>query len=147
MVVYLDFDGTVVEHAYPATGMINPGGYQVISKLQQAGHRIILNTYRANIGPSALQPAITLLTVHSWMLSNNPNTPLLSLEGWESSKIPPAPWDPGQATLEGVLFIDDIALGTPLIPGTMNPNLPMVDWAAIDNQLDQFGFYSKNKIK
>ena len=49
MQIFLDFDGTVVEHYYPLIGAYNPGCKEVISKLQQAGHEVILNTYRVEI--------------------------------------------------------------------------------------------------
>ena len=42
--IYLDFDGTCVEHRYPEIGKYNFGAIEVIEKLQQAGHNIILNT-------------------------------------------------------------------------------------------------------
>ncbi|MEN9968378.1 MAG: hypothetical protein RIR94_552, partial [Bacteroidota bacterium] len=44
MTIYLDFDGTVVEHAYPQIGAPNPHALRVIGKLQAAGHQFILNT-------------------------------------------------------------------------------------------------------
>ena len=30
MIIYLDFDGTVVEHAYPENGELNPGSFETI---------------------------------------------------------------------------------------------------------------------
>ena len=48
MQIFLVFDGKVVEH-YPLIGAYNPCCKEVISKLQQAGHDEILNTYRVEI--------------------------------------------------------------------------------------------------
>ena len=33
MIIYLDFDGTVVEHAYPQIGANNPDALKVIRRL------------------------------------------------------------------------------------------------------------------
>ena len=49
MNIFLDFDGTVVEHKYPAIGKYNQGAFDVVKKLIDAGHNIILNTYRVAI--------------------------------------------------------------------------------------------------
>ena len=58
MLIYLDFDGTVVEHAYPEIGADNPKALKVIRRLQDAGHHIILNTYRADLNDGSLQEAL-----------------------------------------------------------------------------------------
>jgi len=57
MNIFLDFDGTVVEHKYPAIGKYNQGAFDVVKKLIDAGHNIILNTYRVEISKDAFYPA------------------------------------------------------------------------------------------
>ena len=57
MNIYLDFDGTVVEHDYPEIGKLNPGALEVIKKLQDAGHTIILNTMRVEFNDGTLEEA------------------------------------------------------------------------------------------
>ena len=42
----IDFDGTIVEDAYPKIGKPNPFAFETLKKLQQDGHRLILWTYR-----------------------------------------------------------------------------------------------------
>jgi hypothetical protein len=64
MYIILDFDGTVVEHKYPKIGRANPGAIGTILKLQKAGHRIILNTYRADCENGTLNHAIDYLRKH-----------------------------------------------------------------------------------
>ena len=58
MQIVLDFDGTVVEHYYPLIGAYNPSCKEVISKLQHAGHEVILNSYRVEIEDESLKQAL-----------------------------------------------------------------------------------------
>lgn len=39
--IYLDFDGTVVEHTYPAVGRENPFAMEVIKEIWWTGKRLI----------------------------------------------------------------------------------------------------------
>lgn len=47
--IAVDFDGTIVEHNYPAIGKEMLFAFATIKQLQKKGHKLILNTYR--IGP------------------------------------------------------------------------------------------------
>jgi len=47
MIIAVDFDGTIVEHRYPAIGRELPFAIETIKKLQQKQHQIILWTFRA----------------------------------------------------------------------------------------------------
>jgi len=42
----IDFDGTIVEDAYPKIGKPKLFAFETLKKLQQDGHRLILWTYR-----------------------------------------------------------------------------------------------------
>ena len=42
----IDFDGTIVEDAYPKVGKPKLFAFETLKKLQQNGHRLILWTYR-----------------------------------------------------------------------------------------------------
>lgn len=46
MRIAVDFDGTVVEHQYPRIGRPIEGAIEVLKKLLEAGHTLILWTYR-----------------------------------------------------------------------------------------------------
>ncbi len=46
LVIAVDFDGTVVEHKYPAIGKEMPFAFATLKELQKRGHRLILWTYR-----------------------------------------------------------------------------------------------------
>ena len=46
MIIALDFDGTIVEHRYPAIGNEQPFAIETLKKLTEEGHRLILWTVR-----------------------------------------------------------------------------------------------------
>ena len=47
LIVAIDFDGTIVEDAYPKVGKPMLFAFETIKKLQGDGHRLILWTYRS----------------------------------------------------------------------------------------------------
>ncbi|NAW50794.1 hypothetical protein GNY06_05145 [Elizabethkingia argentiflava] len=51
----IDFDGTIVEDAYPGIGRAKIFAFETLSKLQSEGYRLILWTYRSG---KSLQEAI-----------------------------------------------------------------------------------------
>ena len=46
MIIAVDFDGTIVEHRYPAIGKERPGAIDTLKKLAKEGNRLILWTVR-----------------------------------------------------------------------------------------------------
>ncbi|MBQ8562428.1 MAG: hypothetical protein IJ443_00880 [Firmicutes bacterium] len=46
MIIAIDFDGTIVEHRYPAIGKERPFAIETLKKLNKDGHRLILWTVR-----------------------------------------------------------------------------------------------------
>ena len=46
LIIAVDFDGTIVEDAYPKTGKPILFAFETLKKLQSEGHRLILWTYR-----------------------------------------------------------------------------------------------------
>lgn len=46
LVIAVDFDGTIVEDAYPKIGKPQIFAFETLKKLQEEGHRLILWTYR-----------------------------------------------------------------------------------------------------
>ena len=133
-IIYLDFDGTVVEHAYPEIGAPNPGSIEVIRKLQEAGHTIILNTYRADLDQASLEAAINYLEKEEHGL--NP------MHDVTPAKIHPPDWNWEAFVASSTIFIDDTCSGTPL---TRNIALPfgfMVDWRVLDKWFEEKGVYN-----
>lgn len=46
MIIAVDFDGTIVEHKYPAIGKEIPFAIKTLKYFQKKGHKLILWTYR-----------------------------------------------------------------------------------------------------
>jgi hydroxymethylpyrimidine pyrophosphatase-like HAD family hydrolase len=47
LIIAVDFDGTIVEDAYPSIGKPIIFAFETLKKLQENGHRLILWTYRS----------------------------------------------------------------------------------------------------
>ncbi|MFT5761395.1 MAG: hydroxymethylpyrimidine pyrophosphatase-like HAD family hydrolase [Polaribacter sp.] len=47
LIIAVDFDGTIVEDAYPRVGKPMIFAFETLQKLQSKGHRLILWTYRS----------------------------------------------------------------------------------------------------
>jgi hydroxymethylpyrimidine pyrophosphatase-like HAD family hydrolase len=48
-IIAIDFDGTIVEDAYPKIGKPKIFAFETLKKLQADGHRLILWTYRSGV--------------------------------------------------------------------------------------------------
>ena len=131
MTIYLDFDGTVVEHQYPALGAENPHAFRVIRTLQYKGHSIILNTYRADLNDGSLEEALAFL--------NDSAHGLDTISRSTAKKIHPGPFDLTESLRFDKLYIDDIAEGIPLIPNRMVANGFMVNWPTVEIELMKVG--------
>jgi hypothetical protein len=114
MEICIDFDGTCVTHDYPNVGK-DIGSAPLLKRLSDEGHNLILFTMRSG---KELNDAV------EWFKENN--IPLYGIqknptqESWTTS--PKA---------YGQLYIDDAALGAPLV---INPKLssrPYIDWAKV----------------
>lgn len=130
MTIYLDFDGTVVEHNYPALGAPNPHALRVIAKLQANGHQLILNTYRADLNDGSLEEALAYLN------SSGAIEPIIEhLE----AKVNPPYFDLDEAIHKGELYIDDISEGIPMRPNKGIEWGLMVDWIELERLLINAG--------
>jgi hypothetical protein len=135
--IMLDFDGTVVEHQYPHLGRCNYGCMEVIKKLQDAGHEVVLNTYRADCNDGTLEVALKLINEKSWMLlkdkANMETFDLIPITASPTKRYP-LPFDLEDAIKTGVLYIDDVQNGVPLKPCVMTSG-EMVDWDTVEKLL------------
>jgi len=120
MVIAIDFDGTCVTHEYPKIGS-EIGAVNVLRKLVNKGHHLILYTMRSGK---------ELNDAKKWFLDRN-----IDLYGVQFNPTQ------GQWTKSNKcyaqLYIDDAALGCPLIYGMHER--PYVDWQEVDkyfNKLD-----------
>lgn len=113
--IAIDFDGTVVTHAYPLIGK-DIGAVPVLKELIKNGHRLILNTMRSGL---PLMEAVSWFkdTHHIELYGVNSNPK--QKEWTESPKV------------YAQLYIDDAALGVPLIRNVFVSDRPYVNWGAV----------------
>jgi hypothetical protein len=135
LLIYLDFDGTVVEHAYPEIGSENPGATDVIRALQNRGHEIILNSFRADLNDGSLELAFSYL--------NSEDAALSEIIQFEPKKITPSLYPDTLNKSSVSLFLDDTAPNTPLRPNLNLPHGSMVDWRIIKRDLLLWGLISE----
>jgi len=111
MIIGLDFDGTCVEHEYPAIGADVPHAIWSLKKLvREHGAQIILYTMRSG---KYLDEAI------AWFMKND--IPLLAVNQNVSQKD----WTTSSKVYAD-LYVDDAAVGCPLI--RPKDKRPFVDW-------------------
>ena len=124
MRIYLDFDGTVVEHYYPAIGAENPGALRIISLLQAKGHQITLNTYRADIDIETVHSALAYINASEYI--SDPITQFMP------KKLDPKPFDIQAAIACNQLYIDDVSVGTPMRRNIALEYGMMVNWEELE---------------
>ncbi len=114
LIIAIDFDGTIVEDAYPGIGNARLFAFETLKQLQSDGHRLILWTYRNG---RKLDEAVAFCMKNSIeFYAVNKNYPEETFEGKVSRKI------------NADLFIDDRNIGGMLGWGeiyrmiTKNPN-------------------------
>ena len=141
MDICIDFDGTCVTHEFPRVGK-DIGAAPVLKRLVKNGHRLILFTMRSD--------QKEVLTEH-FDIHNKAGNYLTDAVNWfKKNEIPL--WgiqtNPEQKTWTespkayGQLYIDDAALGCPLIYGDLNEDgtgvyfdRPHVDWGKVEEIL------------
>lgn len=132
MDICIDFDGTCVTHEFPKIGK-DIGAIPVLKKLIKKGHNLILFTMRSDDdnGPSEEFPNIHggkyLTDAINWFKENN--IPLYGIQ-----KNPNQNWTTSPKAY-GQLYIDDAALGCPLIYNEKISNRPFVDWEYVNDLL------------
>lgn len=117
--IAIDFDGTCVEHDYPAVGMDVEGAVDTLRALNKRGHRLILYTMRSGEKLEAALKWFKERKITLWAVNRNPEQ-----EEWtESPKV------------YADIYIDDSALGCPImfIEGVRRP---VVKWAKVRSQLE-----------
>jgi len=122
MTIAIDFDGTCVTHAYPEIGE-DIGAVSVLEKLYQKGHLLILNTMRCD---KELFDAINWFESHHIPLYATQKNP--TQEKWTSSP-----------KCYAQLYIDDAALGIPLLYYKKKSDRPFVDWLEVEEMLIEKG--------
>ncbi len=126
MIVAVDFDGTCVTHKYPAMGE-NIGAESILKRIVEKGHKIILLTMRSD---QYLDEAVEWFNKNSiplWGINKNPEQ-----KQWTNSP-----------KVYAHLYIDDAALGCPLIRHEYDIERPFVNWNQVEIELIERNIISK----
>lgn len=118
LTIAIDFDGTIVTHAYPKLG-IDMGGLKVLHKIQERGHNIILFTMRSG---NELKEAVEYLNQNG-----------IKLFGINSNQTQGS-WTNSPKVYANI-YIDDAALGIPLLWDNTTQR-PYVDWKEVQFLLE-----------
>jgi hypothetical protein len=137
MVIAVDFDGTCVTHEYPKIGK-DIGSVPVLKELVENGHQLILYTMRCDSGVKKGKFTSGLTDAINWFKEND--IPLYGIQYNPTQKD----WTQSNKCY-AQLYIDDAALGCPLIFDENISKKPFVDWEAVKNILED-GMLIKSKI-
>jgi hypothetical protein len=124
MFICVDFDGTIVDHAYPQLGKPVPYAIEWLQRFNSHGADIILFTMRSDIKKQGL-----LLTEAVNYLQNN-NVILYGVNENKSQNS----WTKSPKAF-GDFYVDDSAVGCPLIhpKGFIRP---CVDWKKVGKYIE-----------
>ena len=119
LVIAIDFDGTCVEHDYPAIGLEVEGAVETLRALNKRGHRLILFTMRSGEKLEAAVRWFRDRKIELWAVNENPEQ-----RSWTTSPKVYADY-----------YIDDSALGCPImfIDGVRHP---VVNWSKVRTMLE-----------
>lgn len=119
MKIAIDFDGTIVEHRYPDIGAPVPQALETMKELRAAGHSLILCTMRSG---EKLADAVRYCMDRGVVFQGINEAP--GQKRWTKS---PKPF--------GNIYIDDAALGCPLVVPNEEDRRPYVDWKWVKDLL------------
>jgi hypothetical protein len=143
MDIVIDFDGTCVAHEFPKIGQ-DIAAVPVLKALVNKGHRLILFTMRSDVDTVAdqtdhaeihLAPGNYLSEAVAWFKENN-----IPLYGIQSNPTQTR-WTKSPKAY-GHMYIDDAALGIPLIHG--HHKKPYVNWWEVHRMLISAGILELN---
>lgn len=141
MEICIDFDGTCVTHEFPKVGK-DIGALSVLNKIADAGHNLILFTMRSDVEEVTSndygihkQAGNYLTDAVNWFKENNIKLYGININPSQTSwtKSPKA---------YGQLYIDDAALGCPLVYNPEISDRPFVDWTKVEEMLKTMGVLS-----
>lgn len=141
MEICIDFDGTCVTHEFPKVGK-DIGAIPVLNKIADAGHNLILFTMRSDIEEVTSndygihkQAGEYLTDAVNWFIDNH-----IPLHGVNVNPTQHT-WTKSPKAY-GQLYIDDAALGCPLIYNPEISDRPFVDWEKVEEMLKTIGVLS-----
>ncbi len=127
MIIAVDFDGTIVEHEYPEIGEEVPLAIDTLKELHSNGHQLILWTVR--IG-EPLQ--------HAYDYCGSKGLNFIGINENPTQKF----WN-GSPKAYARVYIDDAALGCPLVHPKEKNRRPYVDWKEVRIRLGLLGLAIK----
>ena len=141
MEICIDFDGTCVTHEFPKVGK-DIGAVPVLNKIADAGHNLILFTMRSDIEKVTSndygihkQAGEYLTDAVNWFIDNH-----IPLHGVNVNPTQHT-WTKSPKAY-GQLYIDDAALGCPLLYNPEISDRPFVDWVKVEEMLNAIGVLS-----
>jgi hypothetical protein len=120
-VIGVDFDGTVVTHAFPLVG-VEIGAAPILKKIVDNGHKIMLWTMRGS--GQVLADAVHWFEQNKiplWGINENPTQ---KANKWSLSNKQHADH-----------YIDDAVIGVPLIYNPAISDKPFINWAKMEEYL------------
>lgn len=141
MDIVIDFDGTCVTNEFPNIGK-DIGAIPVLKKLVECGDRLILFTMRSDKNSIDLkiddgrniihrQAGNYLTRAVKWFEENN--IPLYGINTNPSQ----SEWTDSPKAF-GQIYIDDAALGAPLIFDPSISERPFIDWSVVEEMICNF---------
>jgi hypothetical protein len=134
MIIAIDFDGTCVTHEFPKVGK-DIGAVPVLKQIVNDGHHLVLFTMRSDIvNPTGednelhLESGNYLSDAVQWFKDND-----IPLYGIQSNPTQHSWTTSPKAYAQ--LYIDDAALGCPLIVDETKSERPFVNWWKVMNYL------------
>ena len=141
MIIIIDFDGTCVTHDFPKVGK-DIGAEPVLKQLVEAGHKLVLFTmrcdgYKGQFKASDKFPDETggpyLTDAVNWFKERG--IPLYGIQSNPDQKS----WTTSPKAF-GSVYIDDNALGCPLMIDKRLSDEPFVDWIVVKYWLRSRGY-------
>jgi len=134
LVIAVDFDGTCVTHDFPEIGK-DIGAVSVLRKIVRNGHKLVLFTMRSDIDDPKSQDYNIHATGGKYLTE--------ALKWFKKHKIPLYGVNTNPTQLNWTkspkayaqLYIDDAALGCPLVFNSQISNRPYVNWGKIEEYL------------
>lgn len=115
-IIAIDFDGTLVDHRYPAIGQPAPGAAEWIETWLRWDAKVMLWTMRGSGVPFEEAKAYALTLTDEWIgFNENPTQ---------------KNWAPDSKKQYAHIYVDDAAFGCPLIQPEGFAR-PCVDWSLV----------------
>jgi hypothetical protein len=128
LIIAVDFDGTIVEHKFPAIGNESPGAFMWLRRWQELGGRLILWTMRSDnvvAGRSYLTDAVEYCRqngVEFWGVNENPEQ-----KSWTTSP-----------KVYANFYVDDAGVLAPLSPpATPDSGGAVINWAKVGPYIER----------